>query len=229
MYCSNCEKENSENSVGTPISTAKTNGLAIASLVLAILSFFTFLITSIPAIILGFVGLVKIRKSGGKVKGKDVAIAGIVLGFTIPIFMIPILLHVRQIAYRMICGTNMTLIGMEMLVYLNEYDDDFPTPSKWCDLLIKHTNAKPSLLHCKGATEGPCNYAMNKNIEKGSLKAPPDVVILFETHPGWNQSGGHEILTTDNHKGKGCNILFMDSHVEFVKTEELKDLKWEPE
>lgn len=80
----------------------------------------------------------------------------------------------------------------------------------------------------KGATEGPSNYAMNKNIERYGLKSPPDMAVLFETHPGWNQSGGPEILTTDNHKGKGCNVLFMDSSVKFVKTKDLKDLKWEP-
>ncbi len=70
---------------------------------------------------------------------------------------------------------------------------------------------------------------MNKNIEIYGLRSPPDMVVLFETHPGWNQSGGPEILTTDNHKGEGCNVLFMDSHVHFVKTEDLDDLKWSAE
>jgi prepilin-type processing-associated H-X9-DG protein len=42
----------------------------------------------------------------------------------------------------------------------------------------------------------------------------------------WNQLGGPEILTTENHKGKGCNILFVDGRVEFVKTQNLGNLKW---
>jgi prepilin-type processing-associated H-X9-DG protein len=42
----------------------------------------------------------------------------------------------------------------------------------------------------------------------------------------WNQLGGPEILTTENHKGKGCNILFVDGRVEFVKTKNLSKLKW---
>ncbi|MHC4463913.1 MAG: hypothetical protein ACYS30_21135 [Planctomycetota bacterium] len=45
----------------------------------------------------------------------------------------------------------------------------------------------------------------------------------------WNKYGGPEILTTKNHKGKGCNILFNDSRVEFVKTERLGELKWKVE
>ncbi len=56
------------------------------------------------------------------------------------------------------------------------------------------------------------------------------MVVLFETHPGWNQSGGPEILTTDNHQGEGCNVLLVDSHVEFVDTEHhLDNLKWKPD
>jgi hypothetical protein len=243
MQCPKCGKENPDdaqlcNSCSTVLTSTptqaptlgvKTSGLATASFVLGILSFCTFFITSIPAIILGIVGLVKIRKSGGKLKGNGFAIAGIVMALTIPILMIPILMHVRQIAHRMVCGTNMSILGMEMLIYLNDYDDDFPTPSKWCDLMIKHTNVKPSTLRCFGATEGPCNFAMNKNIEKHGLRSPLDMVVLFETYPGWNQSGGPEILTTENHQGDGCSVLFLDSHVEFVKTEDLDDLKWKPD
>jgi len=241
LYCPKCGKENPDDaqlchscssvltstSTIAPASDAKTSGLAIASFVLGMLGFCTFFITAIPAIILGTIALLKIGKSAGKLKGNGFAIAGIVLAFTIPILMIPILMHVRQIAHRLVCGTNMTLIGMEMLVYTNDYDD-FPTPSEWCDLLIKHTNVKPLMLRCKGATEGPCNYAMNKNIEELGIRSPPNMVVLFETYPGWNQSGGPEILTTDNHKDEGCNVLFMNSHVNFVKKEDLKDLKWEP-
>ncbi len=132
----------------------------------------------------------------------------------------------RTVARRMVCATNMKSLGKSMLIYANDYDDNFPTPSKWCDLLIEHAEVTERSLRCRGASEGPCNYAMNKNLGKMDPHSPPDMVVLFETHPGWNQSGGPEILTTDNHQGKGCNVLFFDSHVEFVKTEDLDDLKW---
>jgi hypothetical protein len=69
-----------------PSSNAKTSGLAITSLVLAILSPFTCLLTAIPAIILGIVGLVKISKSGGQLKGSGFAIAGIAL----PVVLLPL-------------------------------------------------------------------------------------------------------------------------------------------
>ncbi len=33
-------------------------------------------------------------------------------------------------------------------------------------------------------------------------------------------------MTTENHKDEGCNILFGDAHVEFVRTDELGELNW---
>ncbi|MFH1369948.1 MAG: H-X9-DG-CTERM domain-containing protein [Planctomycetota bacterium] len=42
-------------------------------------------------------------------------------------------------------------------------------------------------------------------------------MLLFETEDGWNQSGGLELLTNENHHGEGSNILFCDGHVEFVE------------
>jgi prepilin-type processing-associated H-X9-DG protein len=52
------------------------------------------------------------------------------------------------------------------------------------------------------------------------------VVLLFESKPRWNVVGGREILTTENHNGEGCNVAFVDTHVEFVQTEDLGSLKW---
>ena len=41
--------------------------------------------------------------------------------------------------------------------------------------------------------------------------------------------GGPEDLTTEHHGGEGCNVAFCDGHVEFVRREELKNLKWDVE
>jgi prepilin-type processing-associated H-X9-DG protein len=213
---------------------ARTSGLAIASLVLGLLSFFTCFVTAIPAIILGIVGLVKISKSGGQLKGNAFAIAGIAVPSVSFVFLLPIMMAIlmpapvrtRAIAYRVTCGTNMSALGKAMVIYACDNDDMFPTPSKWCDLLTEHAQVSEKEFTCPGAPEGPCNYAMNKNIEKLGMRAPPDMVVLFETHPGWNQSSGPEILTTENHNGQGCNILFIDSHVAFIRTKNLKGLKW---
>ncbi len=247
MYCPKCGTQNPDSAqlckscsgvlpgpgAQAPIGPVKTSGLAIASLVLAILSPFTCFITAVPAIILGIVGLVKISKSAGQLKGIGLAITAIVLPVVLlPFFallmgiLMPALARSRQMAFRIHCGANMSGLGRAILLYANDHDG-LPSTSNWCDLLIEHAGVSPSMFRCKGAHGGRCNYAMNKNLENFDTgSAPHDMVVLFETHPGWNQTGGPEMLTTDNHQGLGCNVLFIDNHVNFVKTKDPDKLKW---
>jgi len=234
LVCKSCSAVLTPPTAQAPITPAKTSGLAVAALVLAILSPFTCFITAIPAIIIGIIALVMIPQSRGQLKGTGLAITGIVLPVVlVPVaaclmgMLMPALARVRQIAFRVVCGQNMSGLGRAMLIYANDYGDEFPTQTEWCDLLMKYADVPREQFRCKGALEGPCNYAMNKNVWNFSRgDVPPDMVVLFETHPGWNQVGGPEILTTDNHQGEGCNILFADNHVKFVKTEDLDKLKW---
>jgi prepilin-type processing-associated H-X9-DG protein len=67
---------------------------------------------------------------------------------------------------------------------------------------------------------------MNKYVPEIKRDLPEDIVLLFETKGGWNQFGGPEILTFENHKGKGCNVLFNDGSVRFVKPQEVGELNW---
>ncbi len=147
MYCSKCGSENSDDArvcracgaslVPPPMQTpglgVKTSGMAIAALVFGILSIFTCGLTSIPAIILGIVSLVKVERSGGRLTGRGFAIAGIVVPVVaIPIIallmgiLMPALARTRKIAFRMVCGTNLSGIGKAMLIYSNDYDDELP-------------------------------------------------------------------------------------------------------
>ncbi len=125
------------------------------------------------------------------------------------------------------CMANISGLGKSMLIYGHENDGKYPTVSKWCDLLVEHGDAYGKTFVCKGARkkgeEGRCHYAINPNCEPNS---PKDVVLLFETKGGWNQFGGAELLTTENHKGDGCNILFNDGRVEFIRPEEIGQLNW---
>jgi hypothetical protein len=114
-----------------------------------------------------------------------------------------------------------------MEAYANDNKGLYPTSSQWCDLLIEKQSVDPKTFKCPNADKSVrSSYAMNINIENLGPSAPTDMVLLFETTDGWNQSGGPEILSTDNHKGDGSVILFNDGHVKFVKFEDLEDLRW---
>lgn len=241
--CCNCSRVMTSAEPTTPSPQGRTSALAITSLVLGLLSCCTFFLTAPVAIILGIISLVMISKSQGQLKGIGMAIAGI----AVPIVMLPImailmgilmpaLSAVRITAQRVVCGSNMAALGKAMTIYANDSNGMYPTSSKWCDLLIEHADVNDGEFHCPAAfghggsnkviSGKLCSYAMNKNIEELGTKAPPDMVLLFESKPGWNQSGGLEILSTDNHQGRGCNILFNDGHAKFVPVEDINDLRW---
>jgi prepilin-type processing-associated H-X9-DG protein len=125
------------------------------------------------------------------------------------------------------CANNIKSLGVAMNVYANDYKGLYPTSSKWCDLLIEKEDVDPKMLRCPGADKSMrSSYAMNKNMENLGPGAGADMVLLFETTDGWNQSGGPEILSTCNHQGDGCNVVFNDGHVEFIKSKDLENLRW---
>jgi len=130
----------------------------------------------------------------------------------------------QERAYNIICKTNLHYLRAALYLYADEQGNVYPTPEKWCDLLVdKFGDFNDKHFRCPGGEGGRCDYAMNPHVDPFSA---PDVVLLFESTSGWNQFGGLEILTLENHNGKGCNILFNDLHVEFVRPEKIEKLRW---
>jgi len=225
--------------------------LAIASLLLVILSLFAFIALLLfrenhygePLSIIGAfaVGLLissgfalgilahlKIKKSKGKLRGKAFSTVGFLLGIFV-VFVIlfpPVPSHSVYIHYIMSCYSNIKGLDTAVLLYAADHNGQYPSPIEWCDLLKKQENLNDKQFICKSADilgdKGSCHYAMNPNCETDS---PADTVLLFETKGGWNQHGGPELLTLDHHHGKCC-VVFNDSHIEIIDTKNLEKLKW---
>ena len=250
MYCPKCGRENVEGAVrcaacgfefvgagavAAPVA-ARASRAAVAALVLGILVFFTCGITALPAIICGIVALVKISGSNGLLKGKGMAITGIVLPAVLIILLplplailMPTLNRTKKIAQRVVCGTNLKGLSTAMMVYANDYDGEAPTADEWCELLMRYADVPPKSFRCPSAAEGECHYALNKNFRKMGIPEPARTVAMFESRPGWNQAGGPELLTTEYHNGEGCNVAFGDGHTEFVRADRIDDLYWGPD
>ncbi len=64
----------------------------------------------------------------------------------------------------MTCERHMNEIGKAMLIYVNDFDG-YPTPEKWCDLLIKECNVPPDEFRCPIVEKGPCNYALINTLQ----------------------------------------------------------------
>jgi len=258
MFCPKCGVENQEDaklcsscswvltSVGptAPAPDAKTSALAVASLVLGILGFCTFFITAPLAIILGIISIFKIEKSNGQLKGKGLAIAGITLpaiGLMLAVPMaalLPALGRARSLAQRAACMSNLKQLGIAAIMYADDNNEQYPTADKWCDLLEPYYKNN-NILICPAAinknfgcaidpnTKHQCSYAINPKAKR-DCRFPATTVLFFESNHGWNQSGGPELLTTQNHDG-GCNVSFCDGHVDFVRAKDINNLQWTAE
>jgi prepilin-type N-terminal cleavage/methylation domain-containing protein len=68
-----------------------------------------------------------------------IAIIALLMGI-----LMPALARVRQIAFRMVCGTNLSGIGKAMMIYSNDYDDEYPRaggPTSIWTRNVQHWNA----------------------------------------------------------------------------------------
>jgi len=107
-FCSNCGAPATDTTAATappviaapttttyaPVGTEQTSGKAVASLICGIINIFPL---SLAAIILGHISLSEIGKSAGRIKGRGLAIAGLILGY-LGLVAIPFILIIAAIA-----------------------------------------------------------------------------------------------------------------------------------
>jgi type IV pilus assembly protein PilA len=113
---------------------AQTSGKAIASLICGLL-FFIFP-AAIAAIILGHLSLSDIGKAAGRLKGRGIAVVGLVLGYGGVLFIpfvliiaaiaIPNLLRARMAANEASAAGSLRTISTAAITYSSEYGNGFP-------------------------------------------------------------------------------------------------------
>jgi hypothetical protein len=155
--------------------------------------------------------------------------------------------EIRKLEYRVQCAVNLRDLYYRLRVYnliaaKREKNSSlkglvvYPRATRWFDSITTSVPIPASLMRtfwvpelkkahvCPSVGEGKSTYGMNPACKPDS---PHDTVLLFETKPGWNQHGGPESFTFDNHDPKGGLVLLNDGTVRFIRTEEeLKQLRW---
>jgi hypothetical protein len=131
-----------------PSNIVKTPGLATASLVCGIASFFLLCLAGIPAVICGHKALSKINKSQGQLGGSGLAIAGLVLGYIsialtliiVPLAAIatPVIMKTQKKANMITASTNAKQVFMLMVDFDQEYEA-FPGDETAIDELAGYT------------------------------------------------------------------------------------------
>jgi len=117
-----------------PMGSSESSGKAIASL---ICGFFAWIFpAAVAAIILGHVSLSEIGRSAGRLRGRGMAIAGLVMGyaglFFIPFILIiaaiaiPNLLRARQAANEAAAVGSLRTINVAAITYSSTYSNGFP-------------------------------------------------------------------------------------------------------
>lgn len=109
----------------------RTSGKAIASLILGIL--FIGVVTAIAAVVFGHLARRDIRRSGGRLKGKRMATAGLVLGYIgvaltpfIIAISVPNLMRSRLLANEASAIASLRAISVTSVSYAGTYGNGFP-------------------------------------------------------------------------------------------------------
>ena len=174
----------------------QTSGVAIASLILGILSFTCLpLVATIFAIVCGHVALNGIRKSGRALKGEGMAIAGLVLGY-LSIGMLPILagIAVPVFAEVQVRGketqslSNARQIGIACLSYASNHQGAFPT--KLDDLVPTYLPDSSRFASPLSPGESMAYYYFG-----GTDQSPPATVLLMSKYK--NKRGRRIIVHVD--------------------------------
>ena len=177
------------------------------------------------ALLSGVVSLLRIKLKKNELSGTGRAVIGLSLSLLFWIIA-PAVIKARQGAEVVQALYRIHELGTKISIYALKHGR-YPVPDKWSDLLVvDDPNVNEFLRPDRHTGRGDvksCIYAINPECEPNSSK---DTILLFETKGGWNQFGGPELMNFENHSVKGACVLFRDCHVEFVRPDEVGELRW---
>ena len=217
---------------------AKTSGLAISSLVLGILGIVTCGITALVGLILGIVAMIKVKNSGGKLRGGGLALAGTIVSgillFLIPLMILPAMLlpalaQAKQKAQEINCVNNEKQLALAIRIYSSDNKDQFPPAATWGDA-IKTAAGSERIFKCPAANSSSrCDYAFNAKLGgMDQSKVNPQTVMIFESDTGWDANGGSELMIGNPRHARMFVGAFADGSVQQLSQSRLNTLRWDP-
>jgi hypothetical protein len=183
--------------------TPPTCGLAVASLVCGILGVCSMGITALVGLVLGILAINKISRSGGRLGGNGLAIAGISVSgamlLLLPIqaaMLLPALSRAKSKAQTINCANNLKQLNIGLRMYATDHDEKLPAGNKWCDAISQEIGAARVFRCPADPSDRRCSYAFNARLSGVDLtKVNSQTVMLFESNAGWNACGGPDFVT----------------------------------
>jgi len=146
----------------------------------------------------------------------------------------------RSLRGRLDCQNRLGILNAAIVEYAAKHEGRLPSADQWCDEIIPfiRDNRKDieNPFHCPlDPTKNKRNssYAMNASLSGCVLsQLPKDTVLLFESHPGWNQFGGPADMSFENHHywedAIRCGILLANGEGWCMDKKTTASLRWEP-
>jgi prepilin-type processing-associated H-X9-DG protein len=215
----------------------RTSRAAVASLVLGLLAPCTCWLACPVGLVLGIAGVRKVRRGGGRVKGRGLAIAGIVLAaigllFALALWAVVVPAAVREVrrAKEAEALETMRVLCHGAYLYASEHDDRLPPAEGWEAALQAGGCVPWDHLRDRANPLAWPWYALNRHVAGRTLAGiarPAETVLFFECRSGSPPTAGPEALPGWQPGPGGYVIGFCDGHVEAVPKEDLGRLVWE--
>lgn len=212
---------------------AKLSALAVVSLVLGVLGCTG--LGALAGLVCGLVALVRINRSGGRLRGRGLAIAGLVVSaLMVPIsagMLLPALANAKSKAQTIASLNNLKQLGVAARMYSTDHADTFPAPERWTESLRPFLGAGADQVLRRPANAGAaCGYGYNQAVAgKKESEVDPDTVLFFELEvPECDAVGGEELLRHPRSEGDPVVVGYADGSVMQLRMERLSELRWEP-
>lgn len=217
---------------------AQTSVLAVLSLVFGILGC-TF-IGAVAGLVCGLVAKARISKSGGRLKGDGLALAGIIISgvmllltpFILAGMLLPALGTAKAKAQTIASGNNLKQLALAARLYSNDHGDKFPPATHWFESLRPSlAPAAEKILRRPADNAGSdCGYGYNLAVAgKAEESVNLKTVLFFELQtPRGDVAGGADLLRRPKNARDRVVVGFADGSVQQVRGDELKRLRWQP-
>ncbi len=138
---------------------------------------------------------------------------------------------------RLKCKENLAYLHTLLLDYANNNEGRLPS-NNWCDIFKEEKKEFP--VFCPGSGYygiDQCSYALNDNVTGKEISSLPDnIVLLFESDIGWNQTGIYEQINWSYHtdwsnqtdKNGIAHVILLDGTIIKLYQEEQNNLIWQP-
>lgn len=225
-----------------PSTPARTSGLAVTGLVCGVLGFVTFGLLGLVGLIVSIVAQRSISSSDGRLGGRGVATAGIIVSSTSMLagcviagligLLVPALGQARIAAKSVMEEAQVRQIGMAISIYAMGNEGIYPPVDTWDDVLVDLQYVSDERLYASPfALEDGRAFAMNRELDgmvESDIPDPSSTVLVFESAPGSVAAGGPELFAPEPRHRDGYVVLFADGGVVRVSREEIPALIWRP-